>query len=79
MRYYIVLTTCVLILIAAFGFGSQPPSDAAIMAIYYEHHDSLTQLVQLYQEDQVEVIVHKNGSIFPSKATQQLSSERLSH
>ena len=83
MRNYIALIIGALIIISALiiailGFGSQPPSDAALTTLYYEHQNSLTQLVQLYQQDQVGVIVHKNGSIFPAEAKTQLSSERLS-
>jgi hypothetical protein len=48
------------------------------MALYDEHHEQMTQLVQFYQEDQVGMIVHKNGSIFPADTSDQLSVERLS-
>ena len=77
MRKYIALTIGTIILVVVSWFGSQPPSDKTVIGIYREHHDRMNQLVQLYHEDQVGVIVHKNGSIYPKDATAQLSSDRL--
>ncbi len=78
MRKFIALTIGAISLVLVLWLGRKPPSDEAVMAIYHEHQDSLTQLVELYHEDQVGVIVHKNGSIFPAEAEAELSSDRLS-
>ena len=77
MRKYLALPISAVVLMAVLWFGRQPPSDEAVMAIYQEHQESLNYLVQLYQADQVGVIVHKNGSIYPTTAEGQLSSDRL--
>ncbi len=77
MRKYLALPISAVLLMAVLWFGRQPPSDDAVMAIYQEHHESLHDLVQLYQADQVGMIVHKNGSIYPTGAEEQLSSDRL--
>jgi len=65
------------LLTASFWTASQPPSAEAVMVIFLKNHDSWTQLVQLYHTDQVGMIVHKNGSIFPTDAVDQLPTERL--
>ena len=77
MRKVLVLTIVFLIVVAVFWFGSRPPSDETVMAIYQEHHDAMTQLAKLYQEDQVGMAVRKNGSILPTDAADRLSAERL--
>ena len=77
MRKYLALPISAVVLLAVLWFGRQPPSYDAVIAIYQEHQASLNHLVQLYQEDQVGVIVHKNGSIYPTTAEEQLPSDRL--
>ena len=77
MRKYLAFPIGAVFLMTVLWFGRQPPSDDAVIAIYQEHQASLRHLVQLYQEDQVGVIVHKNGSIYPTTAEEQLSSDRL--
>jgi hypothetical protein len=83
MRNRTILTIGVLFIscalsLAVLWLGSQPSSDEKVIALHHTNQESLTQLVQLYQEDQVGVIVRRNGSIFPAEATVQLSPDRLS-
>jgi hypothetical protein len=77
MRKHLIITILAGLIVLGFWAGSQPPSDQAIITIFQEHRAQLTQLVHLYQEDKVGIIVHKNGSIFPAEATNQLSTEHL--